>query len=114
MKILGGSAYQSGKLAILRFGEFVMTEYGDQGILCFGIHPGGVMTDLSYRTLPKEFHKLLQDTPQLAGDSIVWLTGKRREWLAGRYVSTTWDMEELEGKKGEIEEGDLLKVRMAV
>jgi hypothetical protein len=41
------------------------------------------------------------------------LGAERREWLAGRYVSCTWDMEELVKKKGEIVEEDKLKMRMA-
>jgi hypothetical protein len=49
----------------------------------------------------------------MAGDTIVWLAGERREWLGGRYVSCAWDMEELVGMEGEIVRGDKLKLRMA-
>lgn len=38
----GLSAYQSSKLALLRFAEFVCAEYGEQGVLAFCIHPGNV------------------------------------------------------------------------
>ena len=55
---------------------------------------------------------LLTDTPELAGDVMVWLTQTRREWLAGRYVSVTWDMPEFVSKQKEIVDGDLLKMRM--
>jgi NAD(P)-dependent dehydrogenase (short-subunit alcohol dehydrogenase family) len=107
------SGYQMGKLAILRFGEVLNEEYGEQGIIAFGIHPGGVLTELA-KALPKEMHSMLKDSPELAGDTMVWLTAERREWLRGRYVSCTWDMEQLLGKRKQIEEGDLLKVRMDV
>jgi hypothetical protein len=40
------------------------------------------------------------------------LAAERREWLAGRYVSCPWDMEELMTKKDEIVEQDKLKLRM--
>lgn len=30
-------------------------------------------------------------------------------WLSGRLVSAKWDVDELEGKREDIEEGDLLK-----
>jgi len=113
IQIPGSSGYQIGKLALLRFSEFVMTEYGDQGILCFAVSPGAVMTDMA-AGLPKEILPMLLDTPEMAGDSMVWLSGFRRDWLAGRYVSVTWDMEELEGMRAKIEEGDLLKVRIAL
>lgn len=109
----GASAYQTTKLALLRFSEFVNAEYAEKGVLCYSIHPGGVMTELA-KAMPKSAHGLLVDTPALAADSVVWLTAERREWLAGRYVSVTWDMEELVKKRDEIEAKDLLKVRMLV
>ena len=109
----GASGYQMGKLALLRFGEFLNADYGEQGVLSFGIHPGGVPTELA-KGMPEETHHVLIDEPGLAGDTIVWLTAQRRDWLAGRYVSVTWDMEEWEGKRGPIEGEDLLKVRLDV
>ncbi|EME39253.1 hypothetical protein DOTSEDRAFT_179713 [Dothistroma septosporum NZE10] len=109
----GASGYQMGKLALLRFGEFLNTDYGEQGLLAFGIHPGGVPTELA-KGMPDNMHSVLIDSPGLAGDTIVWLTAQRKEWLEGRYVSVTWDMKELEGKREKIESGDLLKVRMDV
>ena len=51
----GGSAYQTTKFAILKFTEFVMAEYADQGVLCYAVHPGGVMTQLA-RNMPKQTH----------------------------------------------------------
>lgn len=57
---------------------------------------------------------VLTDTPELAGDTIVYLTQKKQEWLAGRYVSCTWDMPELLAMKDEIIQSNLLKVRMAL
>lgn len=56
----------------------------------------------------------LTDTPELSGGFIVWLTAKKREWLAGRYVSATWDVDVLEGMKDEIVKGDKLKVKLVV
>ncbi|GAB7349633.1 hypothetical protein MBLNU459_g0313t3 [Dothideomycetes sp. NU459] len=109
----GLSGYQSTKLALLRVAEFTQEEYKDQGILCYCIHPGGVKTDLATALPQQAIDEWLIDEPQLAADTVVWLTKERREWLGGRYVSVTWDMEELLGKKDEIVKGDLLKVRMA-
>ena len=54
------------------------------------------------------------DTPELAGDTIVWMTKERRQRLSGRYVSCYWDVTELEVKKDEIVKGDKLKVRIIV
>ncbi len=58
--------------------------------------------------------QVLTDTPEIASDTIVYLTQNRQTWLAGRYVSCTWDMPELFAKKDEVVKGDLLKVRMSV
>lgn len=69
------------------------------------------MTELA-KAMPKETHVFLTDVPELGAESIVWLTGERRDWLAGRYVSVNWDMQEFEGMREEIEKGDLLKVQL--
>ena len=41
------SSYQSGKLALLRLTEILGAEYGDQGILCFNVHPSYVFTNVA-------------------------------------------------------------------
>lgn len=57
---------------------------------------------------------VLTDTPELAGDTIVYLTQKKQDWLAGRYISCTWDMPELLAKKDDIVKRDILKIKMAL
>ncbi|KAF8927046.1 hypothetical protein BGZ47_002364 [Haplosporangium gracile] len=109
----GASAYQTNKFAVLRFTEFLAVEYGDQEIVAIAIHPGSVSTELS-RNLPKVYHEHLVDTPELAADSIAWLTQHRPLWLSGRYVSVCWDLPELMAKKDEIVEGDKLKMRIVI
>ena len=42
----GLSSYQTSKLALLRFTEFVVSEYGDKGVLAFSIHPGNIPTSI--------------------------------------------------------------------
>jgi len=109
----GASAYQTSKLALLRFTEFVELEYKDKGLLPIALHPGSVLTDMG-NGLPSELRVWLQDTPTLPADFVVWLTKDRKEWLSGRYVSANWDVSELEAKKEEIVKGDKLKVKMVV
>jgi hypothetical protein len=77
------------------------------------IHPGSVKTELA-SNMPDYMQKFLTDEPQLPADTIIWLGKENRPWLSGRYVSVAWDMAELEAKKDEIVEKDLLKFRMAV
>ncbi|KAK5133047.1 hypothetical protein LTR08_008252 [Meristemomyces frigidus] len=107
----GGSGYQAGKLAVLRFTEFTNMEYPE--ILAYSIHPGAVLTELA-KSLGEEMQHVLIDQPQLAADAIVFLSAERRQWLSGRYVSVTWDMKELSEKRKKIEDEDLLKVMMSV
>ncbi len=42
----GLSAYQPGKLAVLRFTEFINEEYGEKGILAYAVHPGAIVTEI--------------------------------------------------------------------
>ncbi|KAI4933285.1 hypothetical protein J4E86_011555 [Alternaria arbusti] len=108
----GSGSYRSSKLAILRWTETLQLEYGDKGLLAFCVNPGAIKTKIT-ETAPEEVRNRFPDRPEVAGDTIAWLGAERREWLAGRYVSCTWDMEELVSKKDEIVGEDKLKMRMA-
>lgn len=112
----GGSAYQSSKTALLRLTEFVTEEYKDQGVIAIGVHPGNIVTDIvgGEEGLSEELRPVFVDTPELAADSIVWLTKERRDWLSGRYVSCTWDMEQLSAMEEDIVKGNLLKMTLAL
>ncbi|KAI0404877.1 NAD(P)-binding protein [Xylaria palmicola] len=105
--------YQTAKTALCRFAEFVAKEHEADGLVALAVHPGDVMTDAAASLGPQWAH-LFKDTPALAGDSLVWLAAERREWLSGRFISVTWDMEELEQKREEIVGKDLLKLRLTV
>ncbi|EOO03803.1 putative short chain dehydrogenase reductase protein [Phaeoacremonium minimum UCRPA7] len=109
----GASAYQTSRFATCRFTEFVHHEYSDQGLVAIAIHPGGIKTELALN-MPKAMHAILIDEVELPADMMVWLSKEPREWLSGRFVSCCWDVNELEGRKKEIVENDLLKFRMKV
>ncbi|KAK1466246.1 short-chain dehydrogenase, partial [Colletotrichum cuscutae] len=104
----GGGAYHISKFALIRFTEFVQDEYGDQGVLTFSIHPGGIPTELS-SNLPERLQFRMRDTPELAAHSIPYLTSVKREWLGGRWISCMWDMPTLVTMEKKIVEGNLLK-----
>lgn len=61
-----------------------------------------------------DIHIALTDDPALCGGVLTWLTRERREWLSGRYISATWDVEELESMKDDIVSNDKLKMRMVI
>ena len=56
----------------------------------------------------------LTDTPELTGGYVVWLTSQNRDYLNGRYVAATWDVDVLEKMKDQIVEGDKLKMKLVV
>ncbi len=111
----GLSAYQTSKLAIVRFTEFLQAEYGAQGLTAISIHPGNVQTTIldGFGGVPPGLEHVYVDTAELAADTVVFLTGGEKGWLGGRYVNVTWDMPELMAKKTEIVTGDKLKVKLA-
>ena len=113
MRTPGGSAYQISKLALLRYAEYLNAEYGAQGVVAYGLHPGAIPTEIG-RTLPAFLHHKLTDTAELAADTIVFLVAERREWLRGRFVSCTWDMVELSEREEEIVREDKLKIKLAM
>ncbi|KAF1964849.1 NAD(P)-binding protein [Bimuria novae-zelandiae CBS 107.79] len=108
----GASAYQISKLAVLRLSEFVNVEYGAKGVNTVSLHPGGVPTALG--TQEESIRPYLIDTAELCGGFVVWLTAEPRTWLAGRYVSATWDVDVLESMRDGIVKEDKLKMFMSV
>ncbi|CAK1363703.1 unnamed protein product [Cercospora beticola] len=112
------SAYQISKLAVLRLTEFVAAEYADQGLVAIAVHPGNILTDIvgNGEGMDEGLKAVFTETPRLCADSLVFLCKEQREWLSGRYVNCTWDLEELvsEEKKKEIVERDKLKVKLVV
>ncbi|KAJ5732481.1 Glucose/ribitol dehydrogenase [Penicillium malachiteum] len=110
---IGSASYQASRFTNCRITEFLARDYKDEGLIAIALHPGGIRTDMA-DNLPEVMHFSLTDNVNLPADTIVWLSKERREWLNGRYVSSPWDMQELEGKKEEIVEKDLFKFRMTV
>lgn len=108
---VGASAYQGTKTAIIRLSNHLRAEYGEKGLLVHNLHPGAVNTELA-QGMPESLHKILIDEPELPGDTVVWLTRQRREWLQDRFVSSVWDMEEFEARKDEVVGRNLLRFKM--
>lgn len=104
----GSSAYGVSKLALVQFGEILSNEYAHAGLLVYAVNPGAIPTELALNT-PEAFHPMLIDTLELAADTMTCLTQTRQKWLAGRFISCNWDMEELMSRKKEIVKKDLLK-----
>lgn len=88
----GLSAYQPGKLAVVRLMEFIGAEHPEQGLVAFSVHPGNILTDIvgNGESLPEPLKPVFVDTAAMTGDTLVYLTNERRGWLNGRYVNCTW------------------------
>jgi NAD(P)-dependent dehydrogenase (short-subunit alcohol dehydrogenase family) len=67
------SAYQTSKLAVLRFTEFVSKEYAGQGVLAYAIHPGNIPTDMLGG---------VEMTPKLQASELILCA--RDDWTDGR------------------------------
>ncbi|ORY06381.1 hypothetical protein BCR34DRAFT_34565 [Clohesyomyces aquaticus] len=108
-------AYNVSKIACNRLVEHVDNDHREKdGVHAYALHPGAVLTPQTQGHTGEAWGPLLSDDPGLAGAFCVWLVKEKREWLSGRYVACNWDVEELEGKRKEIVERDLLKFRMQV
>ena len=103
---------QISKLALLRLTEMLHEELSSSfGITVVSVHPGTVLSPLTIRTVPPALKQVIVDSPELSAQTIVWLVKEKRVWLSGRFVSCTWDMSEMEKKRGDIEERDLLRMK---
>jgi NAD(P)-dependent dehydrogenase (short-subunit alcohol dehydrogenase family) len=112
---IANTGYCISKMAQSRFTEFLTEQYADEGLLSINVHPGAVATEMAKGNTPEEFLPYLTDDVDLCGGFLVWLTRstKKMQWLNGRFVSATWDVEELLSRKDEIVAKDMLKWKMA-
>jgi len=109
----GAVGFNISALASMRLTENIAETYTADGIVAYTVHPGMVLTTPP-PGMPDMWKQGMQDDKGLCGAFLVWLTKEKREWLSGRYISATWDVEELEEMKEEILKDDKLKMRMVV
>lgn len=76
------------------------------------LHPSPQTYHLSNNNNNKKIE--LTDDETLCGGFLTWLTSEKRPWLSGRYLSATWDVNELELKKDEIVNENKLVMRMVI
>ncbi|RYO86221.1 hypothetical protein DL766_009594 [Monosporascus sp. MC13-8B] len=77
----GASADRLSKLAVMRLSECLMLDYVHEGLLAYSVHPA---LDLAKKNARG---RVCVGQPELAGDTVIYLTSKRREWLAGRHIN---------------------------
>ncbi|KAL8709871.1 MAG: hypothetical protein Q9220_005487 [cf. Caloplaca sp. 1 TL-2023] len=119
--IIAHAAHCVSKLGQARLMELIANDFAkEEKLLVVTMRPGLVWTDSSAAS-PKEFHQspkesYLTDDIGLAGGFCVWLTKTKEDrlWLNGRFLSATWDVDELLSMQKVIVEKDMLKARIAV
>ncbi|KAG8906659.1 hypothetical protein FRB99_006360 [Tulasnella sp. 403] len=116
VRIPGGSSYNIAKLSLTRFADWVDIEYRGQGVKAFAVHPGAVATDLSDSLANTTFAGIpvFTHSPNLSAWSYVRLTSGSEDWLSGRFVDLTWNLDEISTLKEKILEQDALKARLAL
>ncbi|KAL9080723.1 MAG: hypothetical protein Q9159_007539 [Coniocarpon cinnabarinum] len=112
--VSGPLGYSISALATNRLSQRVAESYADQGVFCCAIHPGAVLPEVEPPGVNDVMRAFSKDSPSLCGAFLIWLVKGKKEWLNGRYLDATWDVEELEKKKDEIVQGDKLKMRLVV
>ena len=102
----GSSAYSITKLADLRLTSFLAAE--SPHVHALAVHPGIVATDMGIDAT--FFAPYAKDTVELAGSVVNWAVSQEARFLNGRYISVSWDVEELKARKGEILEKGYLTI----
>lgn len=108
MVVPGMSAYGGSKLAVNRFTQFVQAEYGEKGMRCLGLHPGGIASTEMGQAAPEWARGKLMDSVELAAGTVLYLSTEGAGYLDGRMVYADWNMEKVEKVKEEIVRRNLL------
>ncbi|KAJ5797516.1 uncharacterized protein N7503_006812 [Penicillium pulvis] len=104
----GMGGYSLAKLALTKLTAYIASEHPT--ITSVSLDPGIVPTDMGC-SVPF-LAPFMLDSPELVGGAAVWLSSGDKNFLSGRYVSSNWDVEEIEKRKGEIVDEDQLKFKI--
>lgn len=115
---IANMGYCVSKMAQTRMIEYLAEQYASQGLWTIAVHPGAVNTSMAKGNTPESFIPYLVDDVALCGAFCIWLSKNVLDgglkWLNGRFVSATWDVDELVRKEKEVVDNDLLKFAMAL
>lgn len=115
------SSYQVSKLAVTRLAQLIHNEYNERGIKCVAIHPGGIVTRLLTDIEEKETEPWAKDIGKfirphlkeeisLPGNTCVFLASGKADFMSGRYVDTTIQVDQLLAERETILKRDLFKI----
>ncbi|VDB82977.1 unnamed protein product [Peniophora sp. CBMAI 1063] len=106
--------YSVSKHTINRFVEILALDYPE--ITIYAVHPGSTMTPGAASFVESAGLKgvyPMADAIELPAATYLWLTARNAEFLSGRYVQATWDLNEVLAKKDEIVRDNLLVTKLA-
>ncbi|KZS86876.1 NAD-P-binding protein, partial [Sistotremastrum niveocremeum HHB9708] len=86
------SAYVLSKHAVGRLNEYIHIEHPN--VKSIALHPGSIKTTLA--EVNPQIASWLVDTLQLPAATVLRLTSGKYDWFSGRYVSSNWDLDEVE------------------
>ncbi|KAI4099193.1 MAG: hypothetical protein LQ339_006134 [Xanthoria mediterranea] len=96
----GMGAYASSKMAALKLLEAFAAE--NQQVRLHNVHPGLLKTAMSAKLEEKVKLPYAYDEISLPADFLVWIASPEAEFLKNKIVFSSWDVEELKGRKKEI------------
>ncbi|KIW33126.1 uncharacterized protein PV07_04617 [Cladophialophora immunda] len=101
----GMSSYSGAKNAALWLTDSVCEEYPN--VFAVSMHPGVCETEMNAKNagVPEE-------DINLPAHLAVWLTSPEGNFLRGRMIWSSWDVEEMMDRKQEILDGDLLRMTL--
>jgi NADP-dependent 3-hydroxy acid dehydrogenase YdfG len=117
------SSYSVGKMAVAHLAELIHEEMHGEGIRVFAFHPGGILTRLLTDMEDNEkaewavkasqvIRAMLNDDITLPGNSCVFLSTGKLDFMSGRYVDFTIGMDQLLQNQGAIEQHNLFKINV--
>ncbi|KAJ5733708.1 hypothetical protein N7493_002494 [Penicillium malachiteum] len=104
----GMGSYSMSKMALTKLMSYVASEHPT--ITAVSLDPGILPTEMA-RKVPYLADVLL-DKPEVVGGLSVWVSSGDKNYLSGRWLTSNWDVEEIERRKDEIVQKDLFKYRI--
>ncbi|KAL8870280.1 MAG: hypothetical protein Q9174_003639 [Haloplaca sp. 1 TL-2023] len=96
----GMGAYASSKMAAVKLLEAFAGE--NPQVRLHNVHPGLLRTAMSAKLEEKVKLPYAYDEISLPADYLVWIASPEAEFLKNKIVFSSWDVEELKGRKKEI------------
>lgn len=94
--------YPASKAAFEKVMEYLHAEKPELRV--FNLHPGAIKSDMMAKSgVDMNSEDIIYDDPKLAGDFCVWLASIEADFLNGRTLEATWDVQEMETAKSRFE-----------